>query len=205
MERLAKENINTSEEYNRKYFERKKEGVDEFDLERWHLLIKYYKKGKLVDLGCLDSLVPILAREKDTQSEIWAIDIAEEALKDMQSQYPSQKIFWQRADIYSTKFPSHYFNYAVAGEVIEHLEKPELFIEETMRILRKKGILALSTPLKEKLGEVDAERHLWSFSIKDVRELLEPYGKVKITTFPILHIPFTKYHHKNIIAYVTKN
>ena len=104
MERLAKENINTSEEYNRKYFERKKEGVDKFDLERWHLLIKYYKKGKLVDLGCLDSLVPILARKKDPQSEIWAIDIAEEAMQDMQSQYPSQRIFWQRADVYSTKF-----------------------------------------------------------------------------------------------------
>ena len=203
MERLVQENLkNTPEEYDRKYFERKKAGVDEFDLKRWKLLLKYYKGGTLVDLGCLDSLVPVMAREKEKKAEIWGIDIAKEALWDMEKQHPH--IFFHNADVYDTKFPERYFKYAVAGELIEHLEKPEEFIEEAFRILKKGGILALSTPFNEKLGEVDAERHLWSFTINDIRNLLEPYGETKIILFPKLHIPLTTYHHKNILSWTTK-
>ena len=202
MERLAKSNINTSEEYSSIYFQRKEKGVDEFDLKRWNLLLRYYKHGRFVDLGCLDSLAPILAKERSPNSEVWALDHAKEALDDMKELYP--QVLWQIGDVYKTRFPGLYFQYAIAGELIEHLEKPEKFLEEAFRILKKGGILALSTPLEEKLGEVDAERHLWSYSIDDIRKLLEPYGSVKIKLFPLMHIPFSQYHHKNIIAYTTK-
>ena len=200
MERLAKENINTPSEYERIYFERQEKGIDEFDLKRWELLIKYYKYGKFVDLGCLDSLAAVMAYQ-ETKDEVWGIDFAKEAIEDMKKRHPG--VLWHVGNVYDTKFPSDFFQYVVAGELIEHLEYPEKFLKEAFRILKKKGILALSTPLNEKLGEVDAERHLWSFTIEDIKNLISPYGKVKINFLKSKYFPY-KYHHRNIIAYCTK-
>ena len=202
MERLAQEDINNALEYDRIYLQRKKAGIDPFDLKRWNILLRYFRGGRLIDMGCLDSLVPVIAKTKYPKSEIWGIDIAGEALKRMQEEYPA--IYYQKADVYHTSFPSNYFSYAVAGELIEHLENPEKFVMEAMRILKIGGTLALSTPKDEKIGEVDADRHLWSFSIQDIRKLLEPHGKVKVKIFPNFHVPFMAYHHKNIIAFCIK-
>ena len=200
MERLAKENINTPSEYERIYFERQEKGIDEFDLKRWELLIKYYKYGKFVDLGCLDSLAAVMAYQK-TKDEVWGIDFAKDSIEDMKKRHPG--VLWHVGNVYDTKFPSDFFQYVVAGELIEHLEYPEKFLKEAFRILKKKGILALSTPLNEKLGEVDAERHLWSFTIEDIKNLISPYGKVKISLLKSRYFPY-KYHHRNIIVYCKK-
>ena len=202
MERLVQEDNNNDLEYDRIFLQRKKAGIDPFDLKRWNILLRYFRGGRLIDMGCLDSLVPIIAKTKYPKSEVWGIDIAGEALKQMQEEYPD--IYYQKADVYHTLFPSNYFSYAVAGELIEHLEDPKRFVIEAMRILKIGGILALSTPKDEKIGEVDADRHLWSFSIQDIRKLLEPHGKTKVKTFPNFHVPFTAYHHKNIIMFCTK-
>ena len=60
-------------------------------------------------------------------SEQWGLDYAKEAIDDMKLRYPH--VFWQVGDVYNTKFPNNYFDYAIAGELIEHLEKPEKFIK----------------------------------------------------------------------------
>lgn len=202
MKRLIEKNINTSEEYDRIYFERQGRGIDSFDEKRWKQMLTYYRGGRLVDLGCLDSLITVLAKMQYPESECWGIDQASEAIKDMQLMYPS--IYWKSEDLNQTHFPANYFSYVTLGEVIEHLEKPELAVKEAIRILRKKGVLVLSTPYNEKHNEVDGERHLWSFDLDDIRTLLSSYGSVKIRLFPRIHIPYTKYHHKNIIAFCTK-
>lgn len=202
MERLVQENINSPQEYDSIFLQRKEKGVDKFDLKRWELLLKYFKGGRLIDLGCLDSLIPAMAKKDFPKSEVWGIDVSKEALSQMQVQHP--EVYYEPMDVYKTSFPSGYFSYAVAGELIEHLENPKEFIEEAFRILKTDGILALSTPLEEKKGEVDAHRHLWSFKIQDIRDLLSPYGNVKFNIFPKFHIPLTTYHHKNIIAWTTK-
>ena len=107
-------------------------------------------------------------------------------------------------NVYDTKFPSNYFDYAVAGELIEHLEYPERFLAEALRILKKRGILAISTPLEETgIGEVDNERHLWSYSGRDLKNLLSPYGSVRIRVLRGNILPY-RYHFPSLIAFCKK-
>ncbi len=105
-----------------------------------------------------------------------------------------------------TIYPDNYFGYAVAGEILEHLEYPEKFIKETMRILRPGGTLALSTPKDELVepGAVDKDRHLWSFSVEDIRNLLEPYGNVDVDIMGSKYFPIYEYHFPTLIEELKK-
>lgn len=186
------------------YQKRKDIGVDEFDHRRWKRLLKHFRGGKLADLGCLDSLIPKLAHEKYPHSEVWGLDLAEKAIEDMRKEYPFA--FFEVGDVYSTQFPPRYFDYVVAGELMEHLDDPAAFLKEAFRILKRGGTLALSTPKEEAVepGAVDAERHLWSFSVDDIYELLEPYGQVTIEVLGSRYFPIYKYAFPSIIAYCKK-
>lgn len=205
MIKLNKQNEkNSPQEYDRIFLEREKKGTDAFDKRRWKKLLKGYRGGRLIDLGCLDSLIPLYANTKFPHAEIWGIDLAPEAIRSMQDKYPFA--MFEVADVYKTKYPDDYFGYAVAGEIMEHLEYPELFIKEAFRILRPGGILALSTPKEEAIepGAVDGERHLWSYSEDDIRDMLVPYGTVEMSTLGSRYFPFYKYYFPNIIAYCKK-
>lgn len=171
---------NSPGEYDYIFFERQTKKVDEHDIRRWKKLLKHYKGGSLLDMGCLDSLVCSMARKKDAYSLIMGIDYAEKAIAEMQKKYPTVK--YRVDDVYSTSIPTETFDYIVAGELIEHLDRLEKFFEEAWRLLKPNGIFALSTPLEEhkEKGAVDGERHLWSFNLDDIKDFWErpKYGKV---------------------------
>jgi ubiquinone/menaquinone biosynthesis C-methylase UbiE len=205
MIKLTEQNEKNSPlEYDKIYLERLKKGVDQFDIRRWKKLLKKYKGSNLIDLGCLDSQVPFYAHERFPNAEIWGVDLAEETVKSMQDRYPFA--IFEVADVYKTKYPSDYFGYAVAGEIMEHLEFPQKFLEETFRILRPGGILALSTPKEEIVepGAIDKDRHLWSYSIEDITALLSPFGTVETEILGSKYFPFYKYSFPNIIAFCKK-
>ena len=165
--------------------------------------MKHYKGGRLLDAGCLDSLASPLAKEKYPKSEVWGIDTARGAILDMQERFPN--VYYQVGDVYNTKFPDNYFAYIIAGELIEHLDDPQKFFKEAFRILKRGGILAVSTPLGEtEEGEVDHLNHLWSFEEEDLIGLLEPYGKVWTRQMGSEFFPIYKYHFPTLLAFCSK-
>lgn len=203
MERLAVQTIkNGPREYDRIFQARLEKGIDEFDLKRWNLLLKKYFRGKLIDLGCLDSMVPILAKGLHPRSEVWGLDRAELAIEEMQIKYP--KVFYHVGDLYNTKFRDGYFDYVVLGEVLEHLDDPPKAVKEALRILKKHGTLAISVPLNESIepGAKDLDRHIWSFTVQDIRDLVKPY-QAEIEIMGSQTKPY-KYNFPNIIAWIRK-
>ena len=173
-------------------------------LRRWQKLVRFFKGGRLIDLGCLDSLIPQIAKEKYPKAEVWGLDYADEVIKFYGEKYPG--INYIVGDVYKTHFPSGYFDYVVAGELIEHLERPGDFLREAFRILRPKGYFMLSTPLEEAVepGAVDERRHLWSYTKEDVHELLGQYGNVRVNVLRSKWWPKYKYAFPTMVVSVIK-
>lgn len=207
--------LNSPSSYDKIFLERQKKGVDEHDARRWRRLLKYYKGGKLFDGGCLDSEIPEIMMEYllDGVGEYHGIDIAEESINTRSLVWRNiQGAYFSVSNVYDTKFDDSLFEYAVLGEVLEHLEKPDYAIKEAMRILKPGGVLAISVPLDEarEPGAVDGHRHIWSFDEKDMHALLGGYGKVE-THVPMrffrnlfLKPPFYRYCWPSLISFCWK-
>jgi 2-polyprenyl-3-methyl-5-hydroxy-6-metoxy-1,4-benzoquinol methylase len=97
--------------------------------------IKNNMFGKILDVGCEGgTLHKLIERE-----EVYGMDIKIKKYKKRIVQGNAQNI----------PFKHNSFHTIIAGELIEHLIDPKKFLEECYRILKKKGIIILSTPNKK--------------------------------------------------------
>lgn len=196
MRKLRIENINTPEYFDKAYFKRQERTDSDFntyDKERFELLTKHFKGGKLLDLGCGDSSICVDVKD----AEVHGLDFAEKVIEHLQKKYP--KVHYVCGDVLRTPYKDEYFDYVVAGELIEHMEYPANLIQEAMRILKPGGILALSTPLEEAFTAKDfiSPEHIWSFKKEDIENLCKPYGKTEL-------IIFRGENHPKIITWTRK-
>jgi len=150
------------------------------DMERHWLLPKYFQGGVYVDVGCFDSIMPVILSERFPDSEVWALDYAEKIIEFLKPRFP--KVHYKTHDCSKElPFEDESVDYVCAGEFIEHLSEPKIFIAEAFRILKMGGYLAISTPLnEEKIGmTVGGPMHVWSFELQDIKNLL---GTEDVTT-----------------------
>lgn len=160
MQRLRKDNINSPERSDRR-FKR-----DDFaDVGRYRALAKYFKGGLLVDLGCGNN--PILNELKETypHSEIVGVDFAPDSIAWLAERYPAVDYICE--DVMGVLFEN--VDYIIAGEILEHLDDPQLFINRCLSMLKPGGWLAISTPIGE--GDkfwLDRDEHMWSFTEEDI-------------------------------------
>jgi len=160
MRRITKENINTPE-----FFDNHFSGELQYaDIDRLEKLVKHFKGGKYLELGCFDSPMPGILADRFPGSPIYAIDFSPKVIHTLAPQYP--KVNYLIKNLKNLSFTE--VDYVMAGEVIEHMEDPEEFIENCMEMLSTGGWLAISTPLNESdRREVGGRQHLWSFSEQD--------------------------------------
>lgn len=169
MQRLHKENINTSENSSARF----NGTLGVHDMERFEKLAKYFKGGSYVDVGAFDSPMPMLLAERYPKSEIHSLDFAEEIVKFLKPRFP--KVIYHIADIREgLPFKDESVDYVVAGEVIEHMEDPAAFVKELFRIVKKGGYVAISTPFDEisRNEKIGGPFHIWSFDKEDFNQLL---------------------------------
>lgn len=141
-----------------------------FDTERFEKLAKYFKGGIYVDVGCFDSVMPALLAERYPDSEIYALDHSPKMIAFLKSRLP--KVKYMLADCYALPFEDNSVDCIVAGEIIEHLERPEDMVKECLRVLKPGGYLAVSTPHEEQGHDIGGPYHMWRWEVKDVEELL---------------------------------
>jgi len=103
-------------------------------------------------------------------------------LVDMATQlYPSLEIY--QGDVQNlTQFGAGEFDVAVATAVIEHVERPEKFIEQVVRILKPGGLLVMTAPdpfwehIATMVGHLADEQHHEVPNLKQLRSLAEGGG-----------------------------
>lgn len=181
MKRLCKKNINTPDLAIKLFKNRWREELNYVDWARFQYMARHFKGGKFLDLGVFNSPSIIELKYWFEKGEFIGLDHCEPVLRILQQRHP--EVRYIVGDAMHIQFKDEYFDYVVAGELIEHMEDPVAFVKEAMRVLKRGGIFSLSTPKEEGInqGKVSSE-HLWSFDEQDINNLLKPYGRVEILT-----------------------
>lgn len=178
MKRLRKENINTPELSERIFKERWRSNPHWVDFERFEKLAKHFGGGRYLDVGCFNSPYPFELALANSDFEVHAIDHARRVVETMQIYFPEVK--YEVGDVLNLPYQDNYFDYVVAGEVLEHMENPKALIDECLRVLKKPGWLAMSTPKEEEMRGHSGitDEHLWGFERSDM-EALFPNAEIE--------------------------
>lgn len=81
-------------------------------------------------------------------------------------------------DIHSTPYNNNTFDYVIADQVLEHVRKPWLAVEEVRRILKSGGLAILTSALMFYLHGVPTD--YWRFTPDGLRVLCENFSVIHI-------------------------
>lgn len=175
-----------SERYEQHHRERRAEGEFVFVPERIPLFQAAIGRGKRVlDLGCRSGA---LSRHFLDGNEVVGLDVDRAAL----AKAEALGIQPVQANVEEPlPFEDASFDAVVAGELLEHLQFPDVLVAEIRRALRPGGVVVGSVPnayrlqsrLRFALGRApeDDPTHLHMFSPADVRGLLAEFEDVRLS------------------------
>jgi methionine biosynthesis protein MetW len=120
-----------------------------YSIERMNRVLKIFGGLKqdvtrLLDIGCGDGFIALQIKHACNAVEVYGIDQDCDSISVAKEK--GIKTFILDVDNNPFPFPNDYFDAVFAGEVLEHLNNPDDFLEEVHRILRKKGTFVITTP-----------------------------------------------------------
>jgi len=152
--------------------------------------LKLVESGeRMLDVGCGEGIFCYYAKEK--YDEVYGIDISQSVINFAQKF--GIRLFKMDVDE-GIFFENEFFDCVTCLDVIEHVKEPRFLISEISRVLKRGGILVLTTPnflqlrfilyliLKKKFPKTSSAKtheilwdggHIHYFTLKDIEELLE--------------------------------
>ncbi|MBU1118970.1 class I SAM-dependent methyltransferase [Patescibacteria group bacterium] len=114
-------------------------------IERYAFAAQYVKKKNVLDIACGAGYgTSMLA--KSGAEYVTGVDNSIEAIEYAQRKYSHDALTFIEDDAEKLSFPNNSFDVVVSFETIEHVSQYKSFISEVHRVLKKKGILILSSP-----------------------------------------------------------
>lgn len=154
-------------------------GQTDIELEIEHLnryqFARQFVLNKIVlDAACGEGYGSnLLARDA---AEVYGIDISEESIIHARNKYENKRITFQVASVCELPFATDTFDVIVSFETLEHIDEVSQlkFIQEICRVLKKDGILVISTPnhrIYKRRGE--NHFHVRELEYREFKTLLE--------------------------------
>lgn len=148
---------------------------------RLTLLEKFVKPGTLLDVGCAAGFFLDVARQHGWQ--VQGLDVSDYAAHYVQQRFGIDARHGSLTDL---NYPALGFDLITLWDVIEHVPDPTAYIQRAASLLRSGGVLALATPDVDSLparltgkrwvGYKLSEEHVYYFSVKTLRRMLEGAG-----------------------------
>lgn len=155
-------------------------GLYHVHLVRYRFALSWSHHKVILDAACGTGYGTNLLAQSATA--VVGIDIEQEAIEYAKERYSQQSnCSFVRGDICHLPFVDQSFDVVVSFETIEHVKYPEFFIREIRRVLRRGGVLLISTPRRSKLAGIRilADKanpyHFSEFSRHDFDVLLKSY------------------------------
>ncbi|MGB4664939.1 MAG: class I SAM-dependent methyltransferase [Bacteroidales bacterium] len=108
---------------------------------------------------------------------VYGIDINQDVIENNKEIYKKENLFFINTSIYQLPFDDNMFDVIVSFETIEHVDNGELVLSEFNRVLKKDGILIISTPNKNISIEnnLDNPFHVHEYFEEEFKTLLHKY------------------------------
>ena len=133
----------------------------------------------ILDVGTGDGLMLDLINEQVNTPEPVGLDLSLELLKKTD---PKSKSRFVHGDVLDMPFENETFDTVIAAAVIEHVSNADVFISGCKRVLKKGGILIITTPdpffekLATKMGHLKGEHHNKTFNLSELKTLLKVHN-----------------------------
>ena len=128
-------------------YERENEKIDTVHNQRFTEAIKYLKvsgEKKILNIWSRDGgAIPFL-RKVDPNFNIFNCELSPKMIRIGKQRYPQESFV--ECSLHSFPFADEKFDHVLSLETLEHVPKPEMFLSEIKRVLKKKGTLVMSTP-----------------------------------------------------------
>lgn len=179
VKRLLDTNPNNKELWDSVYSNKEYALLDQ-DLLRFSTMANYTesKPCKIIDLGCGEGIFALVLSKMRQEAEVYGVDVSPHSITEACKKVP-QGMFTV-SDVCATPFPDEYFEYVCSGETLEHLDDPQKLINEAYRLLKKDGVLILTTPYLDHLPSV---QHVWEFDYPDLEKMCSKFSQVFVFPF----------------------
>lgn len=150
-------------------------------------LEQFIKRGKVLDVGCAAGFFLDEAHERGWQ--VQGLDVSSFA-----ADYAAKRFGFdvRQGSLTEQDYPAGNYDLITLWDVIEHVPDPKAYIQRAAELLRAGGVLALATPDVDSLparltgkrwvGYKLSEEHVYYFSIRTLRDMLEAAGLDVIDT-----------------------
>lgn len=173
MKRLFAENINTPKYWDDQFVKEINENKFRIELERFKRTSDLITDGTFVlDLGCGKGEFLEYLHDKKPACRIHGIDFSEIATTFAKKKMPYGNFYPLNVEIisYYSSFLNK-FDYVVSFETLEHLDRPELLVSESSKVIKEGGWLIISTPFENRVwGD---NEHIYSFGFTDIVNMFD--------------------------------
>ncbi|SRR6266487_895954 len=160
-------------------YRRLEEIIDEFAPFREH--------NRFLDIGFGAGTILQVADKKHW--EVFGVEVSKPAAENAEKL--GFKVF--HGELAEAKYPDDYFDVVTASEILEHLPKPQIVLNEVARILRPGGLFWATTPSARSISYrliglnwsiIAPPEHIQIFSAKGLSKLLREAGfsRIKMRT-----------------------
>ncbi|MFH1598267.1 MAG: class I SAM-dependent methyltransferase [Patescibacteria group bacterium] len=146
-------------------------------MTRYFFAGQFVKNKVVLDIACGTGYGSHHLLEKGA-SQVVGLDISQEAIEYARRKYQNDKLEFIQRDVMDIPSPNDYFDVVVSFETIEHIQNQEGFLKEAKRVLKKDGLLIISSPnaLVVPPGNIF---HVKELAPKEFNNLLSSHFKFK--------------------------
>lgn len=147
-------------------------------LHRYALALEYVVDKVVLDLASGEGYGSNLLAT--SAKLVHGVDLSSEAIEHSKKKYSKDNLFFTQGNAVNIPFENESFDVVVSFETIEHHDQHNEMMQEILRVLKKDGILIISSP--DKLNYSDKINYKNEFHVKELYsieffELLSTYFK----------------------------
>lgn len=147
--------------------------IEKEHLDRYEFVKEFIKEKRVLDIAGGSGYGSFVLANVNEVIEVNSVEIDKDAVRYANHRYPHPKLkrFIANAESYTNP---EYYDVIVSFETIEHLSKPEKFIDCIVKSLNKDGVFIVSTPIVKRTSKiVNNPYHNIEWSLYDFKTFLE--------------------------------